>query len=167
MSGRNVLGHEGGAGRLNDVGTGATLHGRAQHLIQFFGEFDFQLDVESIYKNFVRVIERVNVVVSNFAQPDMGDVELDPTKGNVAFGSGKDCWGFTLKGFADLYSKKFGIASNELMKKFWGDNYYDAKAKVWRTEDRDKDGNQLKKAFVKFIMEPIVKAVSEGKTYTK
>lgn len=39
----------------------------------------------------------------------MGLVELDPTIGNVAFGSGKDCWGFTLKMFADIYSKKFGI----------------------------------------------------------
>jgi elongation factor 2 len=118
---------------------------------------ELQLDAESIYKNFVRVIERVNVVVSNFAQPDMGNVELDPTRGNVAFGSGKDCWGFTLKRFADMYSKKFGIDSAKLMQKFWGDNYYDAKGKVWRTEERDKDGNPLKRAFVMFIIEPIVK----------
>ena len=118
---------------------------------------ELQLDAESIYKNFVRVIERVNVVVSNFAQADMGEVELDPTRGNVCFGSGKDCWGFTLKNFADLYSKKFGIDSDKLMKKFWGDNYYDAKAKVWRTEERDKEGNPLKRAFVMFIIEPIVK----------
>ena len=118
---------------------------------------ELQLDAENIYKNFVRVIERVNVVVSNFSQADMGEVELDPTKGNVAFGSGKDCWGFTLKRFADMYSKKFNIDPEKLMKRFWGDNYYDAKAKVWRTDDRDKDGNQLKRAFVMFIIEPIVK----------
>lgn len=67
----------------------------------------------------------------------MGDVELDPTKGNVAFGSGKDAWGFTLKRFADLYSKKFGIDSDKLMKKFWGDNFFDAKGKKWTSEDRD------------------------------
>lgn len=118
---------------------------------------ELQLDGEAMYNNFNRVIQRVNVIVSNFAQPDMGDVELDPAKGNIAFGSGKDCWGFTLKIFADLYSKKFGIASDKMMKKLWGDNYFDAKNKVWRTEENDKDGNPLKRAFVMFIMDPIVK----------
>ena len=118
---------------------------------------ELQLDPESIYKNFVRVIDRVNVVVSNFAQPDMGDVELDASKGNIAFGSGKDCWGFTLKRFADLYAKKFGIDQEKMMKKLWGDNYYDAKGKVWRTEGQAADGTSLKRAFVMFIVEPIVK----------
>ena len=118
---------------------------------------ELQLDGEAMYQNFHRVIQRVNVIVSNFAQPDMGNVELDPTIGNVAFGSGKDCWGFTLKIFADLYSKKFGIAWEKMMKKLWGDNYFDAKNKVWRSDDTDKDGNPLKRAFVMFIMEPIVK----------
>ena len=118
---------------------------------------ELQLDGESMYQNFNRVIQRVNVIVSNFSQPDMGEVELDPSRGNVAFGSGKDCWGFTLKIFADLYSQKFGIASDKMMKKLWGDNYFDAKNKVWRSEDSDKDGNPLKRAFVLFIMDPIVK----------
>ena len=57
---------------------------------------ELMLDGEAIYKNFDRVIQRTNVVVANYAQEDLGDVELNPTKGNVAFGSGKDCWGFTL-----------------------------------------------------------------------
>lgn len=118
---------------------------------------ELQLDGEAMYQNFHRVIQRVNVIVSNYSQPDMGEVELDPSIGNVAFGSGKDCWGFTLKIFADLYSKKFGIASDKMMKKLWGDNFFDAKNKVWRTEDTDKDGNHLKRAFVMFIMEPVVK----------
>ena len=118
---------------------------------------ELQLDGEAMYTNFNRVIQRVNVIVSNFAQPDMGNVELDPSIGNIAFGSGKDCWGFTLKIFADLYSKKFGIASDKMMKKLWGDNYFDAKNKMWRTEENDKEGNPLKRAFVMFIMDPIVK----------
>ena len=57
---------------------------------------ELMLDGEAIYKNFDRVIQRTNVVIANYAQEDLGDVELNPTKGNVAFGSGKDCWGFTL-----------------------------------------------------------------------
>lgn len=118
---------------------------------------ELQLDGEAMYKNFDRVIQKVNVIVSAYAQADMGDVELDPSIGNIAFGSGKDCWGFTLKIFADLYAKKFGIASEKMMKKLWGDNYFDAKNKKWRTEECDQDGNPLKRAFVMFIMDPIVK----------
>ncbi len=116
---------------------------------------ELQLDGEQIYKNFDRVIQRTNVVVANFAQDDMGEIELDPTTGNVAFGSGKDCWGFTLKMFADIYSKKFGIEQSKMMKKLWGDNFFDAKNKMWRSEPYTKSGKPLKRAFVQFIMDPI------------
>ena len=87
----------------------------------------------------------------------MGDVELSPNVGNVAFGSGKDCWGFTLKIFADIYSKKFGIKPEKMMQKLWGDNFFDPKNKKWRSENYDKDGNKIKRAFVLFIMDPIIK----------
>jgi len=78
----------------------------------------------------------------------MGEIELDPTVGNVAFGSGKDCWGFTLKMFADIYSSKFGIEHSKMMKKLWGDNFFDAKAKKWRSEGNTSKGKPLKRAFV-------------------
>lgn len=59
--------------------------------------------------------------------------------------------------FARIYSKKFGIAEDKMMKKLWGDNFYDAKNKVWRSENYDKKGKPLKRAFVQFIMDPINK----------
>jgi elongation factor 2 len=118
---------------------------------------ELKLDGESMYKNFVRVIDRVNVIVDTYTQPDMGDTELSPVKGNVAFGSGKDCWGFTLAQFARLYSKKFGIETQKMMQRLWGDNFFDAKAKVWRTTNMDKDGAPLARAFVQFIVDPICK----------
>lgn len=77
----------------------------------------------------------------------MGDVELDPRKGNVAFGTGKDCWGFTLNFFADTYAKKFGIEKEKMMQKLWGDNFYDASNKVWRNENYDAQGKTLNRAF--------------------
>ena len=55
----------------------------------------------------------------------MGDLSLDPTKGNIAFGAGKDQWAFTLKTFARIYSKKTGISEKKMMQKLWGDNYFD------------------------------------------
>lgn len=78
----------------------------------------------------------------------MGEIELNPSVGNVAFGSGKDCWGFTLKMFADIYSKKFGISYDKMMGKLWGDNFFDAKGKKWRSEANTEDGKPLKRAFV-------------------
>ena len=110
-----------------------------------------------MYKNFLRVIDNVNVVVETYAQEDMGNCELSPTVGNIAFGSGKDAWGFTLKRFAEIYSKKFKIPYEKMMSKLWGENYYDAKHRVWRTEGTGRDGNPIKRGFVTFIMAPIVK----------
>ncbi len=75
---------------------------------------ELKMDSENIYKNFQRVIERVNVIIQNYIYPDLGNIELLPVKGNVAFGSGKECWGFTLFRFANLYSKKFGIEASKL-----------------------------------------------------
>jgi elongation factor 2 len=75
----------------------------------------------------------------------MGELELHPSRGNVAFGSGKECWAFTLDRFAKIYSKKFKIAEDKLIKKFWGDWYFDAPAKKWLTEPEGKDGSTLKR----------------------
>lgn len=86
----------------------------------------------------------------------MGDLVLDPTIGNVAFGAGKDQWAFTLRTFAKIYSKKTGISVEKMMKKLWGDNYYDIEAKKWKTEPINETGQPLKRAFVQFILDPIL-----------
>ena len=117
---------------------------------------ELQLDGEQMYKNFLRVIDNVNVVVDTYSQKDMGSCELSPTKGNVAFGSGKDAWGFTLKRFATIYSKKFNMPYEKMMSKLWGENYYDAKGRVWRSEPVGRKGNPIKRGFVVFIVDPII-----------
>lgn len=50
---------------------------------------------------------------------------MDPSDGNVRIGSGKLCMGFTLNKFAQIYSSKFGIDKEKMMKKLWGDNFFD------------------------------------------
>jgi elongation factor 2 len=118
---------------------------------------ELQQDGESMYQNFVRVVDLANVIISNYEQPDMGDLLVYPNKGSVAFGSGKECWGFTLTRFAFMYSKKFKIDADKLMPKLWGDNYFDPESKKWNTEGQTASGKSLKRAFVQFIMEPIIK----------
>ena len=78
---------------------------------------ELQMEPENMYKSFDRVIQKTNVVCLNYANDEMQaqGIELDPRKGNVSFGSGKDCWGFSLKFFAETYSKKFGIEKDKMM----------------------------------------------------
>jgi len=95
---------------------------------------ELQNDAESMYQNFIRVVDMVNVIVSSYDQPEMGDNMLYPQKGNVAFGSGKDCYAFTLTRFARIYSEKFKTDQAKMMERLWGDNYFDA-------EDKKMEGN--------------------------
>jgi len=72
--------------------------------------------------------------------------------GSALFG-----WAFTITHFAKTYSKKFGIDRAKMMEKLWGDNFYDAKAKKWKNHNKADDGSDLKRTFVQFIMEPIIR----------
>ena len=44
-----------------------------------------------------------------------------------------------------------------MMQKLWGDNYFDAKGKKWKNHGKADDGSDLKRAFVQFMMEPVVR----------
>lgn len=118
---------------------------------------ELQLGAEEIYENFVRAIESVNVVVATYKDDLLGDVQVDPTKGSVAFGSGLHGWFFTLGKFAKMYGAKFGVDPSKMMERLWGDNYFDAKAKKWKKNPNADDGSVLQRAFCQFIMDPIVR----------
>ena len=126
---------------------------------------ELKLDGEAMYQNFLRVIDMTNVVISTYQSEDMGDTLCEPSTGNVAFGSGKDQWAFTLTRFARIYAKKFGISYDKMMKKLWGDNFFDAAGKKWRTDGETEDGKPLRRAFAQFIMDPVCKlcqSIMEG-----
>jgi len=118
---------------------------------------ELQVDGETMYTNFVRVIDNVNGIISTYEDETMGCLELHPGIGNVAFGSGKECWAFTLKRFAEMYGKKFKMEDDKMMGKLWGDWFFSAKEKKWKTEGQDNEGNPLKRAFAQFVMDPIIK----------
>ena len=43
---------------------------------------------ETMYQNFLRVIENINVIISTYQNMDvMGDLQVYPDSGTVAFGS--------------------------------------------------------------------------------
>jgi len=85
------------------------------------------------------------------------ELQINPVAGTCAFGSALFGWAFTITKFAKVYSKKFGIAQDKMMEKLWGDNYFDQAAKKWKNHDQSDDGKKLKRAFVQFMMEPVIR----------
>ncbi|MES1914898.1 MAG: hypothetical protein MHM6MM_006923 [Cercozoa sp. M6MM] len=127
---------------------------------------ELHMDPEEAYANFRQAVESANVVIATYQEEKMGDLQVTPENGSVGFGSGLHAWGFTLKTFASMYAKKFGVPVEKLMKKFWGDNFFFAKTGKW-SRRANKDGQTGVRGFIKFITEPIntmVQAIMQEKS---
>ena len=119
---------------------------------------ELQLSPEEIYQNFIRILENANVIISTYQDPVMGDLSLDPEKGNVSFSAGAHAWACNLKQFSRIYAKKFkGVEPDKLMHRLWGDNYFDPETHHWTHTPVSASGKPLTRAFCKFILEPIGK----------
>jgi len=124
---------------------------------------ELQLNGEEIYQNMVRAIENVNVIIESYKFGDH-NWQVEPIKGNVAFGSGLHQWGFTLKNFARFYASKFNTTEEKMAEKLWGDWVFatvDGKNK-WILSNsvntnRGVDAETgAKRAFVALVMDPII-----------
>ncbi|KAF2068476.1 hypothetical protein CYY_010198 [Polysphondylium violaceum] len=86
---------------------------------------------------------------------DIGEIGSEyyfsPQKGNVAFTTAFDGWGFTIKQFVDLCYKKTGIKKVILEKVLWGEYYYHPKEKKIYKAPK---GN-LTPMFVTFILNSV------------
>jgi len=119
------------------------------------GFLELQLEPEAMYQNFVRVIENANVIMATYRDELMGDVEVFPEKGTVAFSAGLQGWAFTLSKFGRMYAKKFGVDKIKMASRLWGDNYFDPETKHWISKGVSASGKSISRAFCKFILEPI------------
>ncbi len=126
---------------------------------------ELQVSKEDLYQSFLRTIESVNVIISTYLDKAIGDVQVWPEKGTVAFGSGLHGWAFTIRQFAIRYAKKFGVDKQKMMERLWGDSYFNPKTKKW-TKIGEHEGKPLERAFNQFILDPIFKifdAFTKGK----
>ena len=114
---------------------------------------ELQLEQEELYQTFQRIVENVNVIVATYCDDDgpMGVVRVDVNNGSVGFGSGLHGWAFTLKQFAEMYASKFGVDTDKMMKKLWGESFFNAKTKKW---SKTKDENN-KRSFCMYVLDPI------------
>lgn len=114
---------------------------------------ELQLGQEELYQTFQRIVENVNVIVATYCDDDgpMGVVRVDVNNGSVGFGSGLHGWAFTLKQFAEMYASKFGVDIDKMMKKLWGENFFNPKTKKWsKTKEEDN-----KRSFCMYVLDPI------------
>merc|ERR1711923_519622 len=116
---------------------------------------ELQLEQEELFLTFQKIVENVNVIIATYADDEgpMGVVRVDPSNASVGFGSGLHGWAFTLKQFAELYAAKFGVDVDKLMKKLWGENFFNPKTKKWaKTKAEDNV-----RSFNMYILDPIYK----------
>merc|ERR1712176_711382 len=115
-----------------------------------------QMEPEDMYQRFRKAIENVNVIIATYNDALMGDVQVGPEKGTVAFGSGLHGWGFNVERFAKIYAAKMGVDKDKMMKRLWGDSFFNAKKEVWtNTQQPEGCDKPLERAFCQFIMGPI------------
>merc|ERR1719489_587216 len=116
---------------------------------------ELQLDEESLYKTFERIVENINVIIATYNDEDgpMGNIQVSPDNGTVGFGSGLHGWAFSLKQFATKYASKFGIDVQKLMKRLWGDHCFNPKTNKWSKSMKD----GYIRGFCMFVLTPIYK----------
>ena len=97
-------------------------------------------------------------------------MQIDPVLGTVGFGSGLHGWAFTLKQFAEMYVAKFAAKGEgqlgpaerakkveDMMKKLWGDRYFDPASGKFSKSANSPDGKKLPRTFCQLILDPIFK----------
>ncbi|KAE9414273.1 hypothetical protein Angca_002532, partial [Angiostrongylus cantonensis] len=116
---------------------------------------ELQLGAEELFQTFQRIVENINVIIATYGDDEgpMGPIMVDPSVGNVGFGSGLHGWAFTLKQFAEMYADKFGVQVDKLMKNLWGDRFFDLKTKKWSSTQTEGS----KRGFNQFVLDPIFK----------
>merc|ERR1719264_1270800 len=114
---------------------------------------ELQLGQEELFQTFQRIVENVNVIVATYADDDgpMGVVRVDVNNASVGFGSGLHGWAFTLKQFAEMYASKFGVDTDKMMKKLWGESFFNPKTKKWSKEKSEDN----KRSFCMYVLDPI------------
>lgn len=128
---------------------------------------ELQVSKEDLYQTFARTVESANVIISTYSDEILGDVQVFPQRGTVAFGSGLHGWAFTVRQFATRYAKKFGVDREKMMDRLWGDHFFNPKTKKWTSKETDADGKPLERAFNMFILDPIFRLFSAIMNFKK
>ncbi|KAF8104075.1 hypothetical protein N665_0181s0094 [Sinapis alba] len=119
---------------------------------------ELKLEGEEAYQTLQRVIENANVIMATYEDPLLGDVQVYPEKGTVAFSAGLHGWAFTLTNFASMYASKFRVDESKMMERLWGENFFDPATRKWTSKATG--SLTCKRGFVMFCYDPIKQIVN-------
>lgn len=119
---------------------------------------ELKLPPNDAYFKLKHVIEEINTVIEN-TLPGQGEKRrLSPEKGNVAFASSSMNWCFTLQSFARMYADTYPqLDSSAFAARLWGDIFYNPGSRKFTRKGVEENS---RRAFVKFVLEPIYKLYS-------
>jgi len=121
------------------------------------GICELKLSGEGLYQKFNQLIETVNALLATYEDEILGPVTVDPRKGSVSFGAGKQGWAFTLPQFAEMIGHKMKKDPNWILPHLWGDEYYDAECNQFTNKPVSKSGKPLERFVVQAVFNPIIK----------
>jgi elongation factor 2 len=75
---------------------------------------ELQIESEEMFKNLIKVIENINVIMATYQDESLGDIQVYPEKGTVGFAAGLHGWAFTINQFARMYAKKWKIEEDKI-----------------------------------------------------
>ncbi|PAN28749.1 hypothetical protein PAHAL_5G176400 [Panicum hallii] len=114
---------------------------------------ELQQSGEEAYQAFRRVIENANVIAATYEDGGLGDCQVSPEKGTVAFSAGLHGWAFTLRDFARMYAAKFNVDEARMTERLWGEHFFDPATRTWST--RPTGSPTCQRGFVQFCYQPI------------
>lgn len=119
---------------------------------------ELKLPPNDAYFKLKHVIEEINTVIENVLPGQGAKWRLSPEKGNVAFASSSMNWCFTLQSFARMYADTYpSLDSTEFAARLWGDIFYNPGSRKFTRKGVEENS---RRAFVKFVLEPIYKLYS-------
>jgi elongation factor 2 len=123
---------------------------------------ELQLDAEELYKNLERNVNMINTLLATSGVVATDDAEaedelsLDPLRGQVSFGSGKQGWAFTLPQVARFIAQRTKKDPDSILRRLWGDHFFDPETKKFLDVPRSASGKTLPRYIVQVFLEPLV-----------
>jgi U5 small nuclear ribonucleoprotein component len=119
---------------------------------------ELKLPPADAYFKLKHVVEEVNTIIENTI-PGRGESKrVSPEKGNVAFACSTLGWCFNLQSFASMYATQFPkLQAKEFAQRLWGDIFFNQQSRKFTRRPQEEGA---KRAFIKFVLEPIYKLFS-------
>jgi len=118
---------------------------------------ELKLTGEDLYQKLNQIVESVNALFATYEDPTVGDVTVDPRRGNVSFGYGKQGWTFTLTVFGKIFAEKMQKDASTIIPRLWGEHFFDAEAKKFQDRAQSGSGKNLPRYACTMIFDPLVK----------